>query len=161
MKRRLAWRGENGFLQNEGIANELAARFYESRGLKAIRDAYARNARSCYLRWGADGKVRELDQHYPHITDEVTPRISSVEDARAQLQNVDFGAVINMHQAVSEEIVFNRLIERSHGDCGGARRRGPWSRAVAAKRGNAGCRGGGDEPKFGDRASASSSAHGG
>jgi PAS domain S-box-containing protein len=56
--------------------------------------------------------VRELDQHYPHITDEVTPRISSVEDARAQLQNVDFGAVINMHQAVSEEIVFNRLIER-------------------------------------------------
>jgi PAS domain S-box-containing protein len=103
---------EQAFVQNEALANELAARFYESRGLKAIRDAYARNARSCYLRWGADGKVRELDQHYPHITDEVTPRISSVEDARAQLQNVDFGAVINMHQAVSEEIVFNRLIER-------------------------------------------------
>ena len=26
-----------------------------------------KEARSCYLRWGADGKVRQLDQHYPHL----------------------------------------------------------------------------------------------
>ena len=37
---------ENGFVQNEGIANELAARFYAARGLETIADAYLRNARS-------------------------------------------------------------------------------------------------------------------
>jgi PAS domain S-box-containing protein len=103
---------ENGFLQNQGIANELAARFYEHQGLIAIRDAYARSARSCYLRWGADGKVRDLDQIYPHLTEEAVPRSNSELDTRTQIQNVEFGAVIDMHQAVAGEIVFNRLIER-------------------------------------------------
>jgi hypothetical protein len=39
---------ENGFVQNEGLAHEVAARFYAARGLKTIADAYLRNARSCY-----------------------------------------------------------------------------------------------------------------
>ena len=30
---------------------------------------YLRNARYGYLRWGADGKVRQLDQLYPHLRD--------------------------------------------------------------------------------------------
>ena len=31
---------------------------------------YLRNARYCYLRWGADGKVRQLDEMYPHLQEE-------------------------------------------------------------------------------------------
>jgi PAS domain S-box-containing protein len=103
---------ENAFLQNEGLANELAARFYGHRGLNAIRDAYARNARSCYLRWGADGKVRDLDRIYPHLTEEAAPHSSSELDTRTQIRDAEFGAIIDMHQAVAGEIVFNRLIER-------------------------------------------------
>jgi PAS domain S-box-containing protein len=103
---------ENGFLQNEGLANELAARFYEHRGLIAIRDAYARNARFCYLRWGADGKVRDLEQVYPHLTEQTAPRGNSELDTRTQNQNIELNAIITMHQAVAGEIVFNRLIER-------------------------------------------------
>ena len=56
---------ENGFVQNEGIANELAARFYLKRGFDKIAHVYLRDARSCYLRWGALGKVKQLDQCYP------------------------------------------------------------------------------------------------
>ena len=48
----------NGFIQNEGLAYELAARFYAARGFEAFADLYVRNARHCYLQWGADGKVR-------------------------------------------------------------------------------------------------------
>ena len=56
----------NGFVHNEALANELAARFYAARGFEKIANAYLRDARYCYLRWGADGKVRQLDELYPH-----------------------------------------------------------------------------------------------
>ena len=52
----------NGFVNNEAVANEVAARFYLARGFKKIAHAYLRDARYCYLRWGADGKVRQLDE---------------------------------------------------------------------------------------------------
>src|SRR5919198_2366728 len=44
---------EHGFVQNEGLANELAARFYAARGFDKIAHTYLREARYCYLRWGA------------------------------------------------------------------------------------------------------------
>src|SRR5205814_4086386 len=46
---------EQGFVQNEGLAYELAARFHASRGFEAFADLYLRKARHCYQRWGADG----------------------------------------------------------------------------------------------------------
>src|SRR5258707_7935871 len=53
---------EHGFIQNEGLANELAARFYRARGFETISHTYLRKARHCYLRWGADCKAQQLDQ---------------------------------------------------------------------------------------------------
>ena len=47
----------NGFVHNEALAYELAARFYAARGFEKIADAYLREARYGYQRWGADGKV--------------------------------------------------------------------------------------------------------
>lgn len=58
---------ENGFIQNEAIAFELASGFYRARGFGLIADTYLRRARTCYLRWGADGKVAQLDAGYPHL----------------------------------------------------------------------------------------------
>ena len=69
-KRRSDPRARTSFVHNEALANELAARFYAARGLQTIADAYLRNARYGYLRWGADGKVRQLDQLYPHLKPE-------------------------------------------------------------------------------------------
>ena len=45
----------NGFVHNEALANELAARFYLARGFEKIAHAYLQDARYGYLRWGADG----------------------------------------------------------------------------------------------------------
>src|SRR6202011_4572383 len=58
---------EHGFVQNEGLAHELAARFYAERGFETIAHAYLRNARHCYLRWGALGRVGQLDQLDPRL----------------------------------------------------------------------------------------------
>src|SRR6202011_460661 len=38
---------ENGFVQNEGLAHEVAARFYAAYGVETIGHAYLRNARNC------------------------------------------------------------------------------------------------------------------
>src|SRR5260221_10742664 len=65
---------EEGFVQKEGIGNEVAAGFYLNRGYETIAHAYLRNARYCYLRWGALGKVEQLDLRYPVIAEQASSR---------------------------------------------------------------------------------------
>src|ERR1700741_3346567 len=100
----------NGFIHNEAVAYEVAARFYAARDLGKIAEAYLREARYCYLRWGADGKVKQLDQLYPHLTDgDPTPSATSTIEAPAEL--LDLATVIKVSQAVSTEMDLDTLIE--------------------------------------------------
>ncbi len=64
----------NGFVHNAALANELAARFYAARGFEKIANAYLQDARYGYLRWGANGKVKQLDHLYPHLGEEAPAR---------------------------------------------------------------------------------------
>ena len=45
----------------EAVSNECAAQFYSARGLGRIANVCLRDARDCYLRWGADAKARQLE----------------------------------------------------------------------------------------------------
>jgi len=101
----------NGFIHNEAVVYEVAARFYAARGFDKIADAYLREARYCYLRWGADGKVRQLDELYPHLRkEEPTRGTSSTIVAPGEL--LDLATVIKVSQAVSGEMVLEKLIDR-------------------------------------------------
>ena len=100
----------NGFIHNEALANELASRFYAARGFETIAHAYLRNARHCYLRWGADGKVRQLEQLHPHLRDASVPA-SSTATIGAPAEGLDVGTVLKAAQAVSGEIVLGELIK--------------------------------------------------
>ncbi|HTD15868.1 MAG TPA: ATP-binding protein, partial [Chthoniobacterales bacterium] len=100
----------NGFVHNEGLANELAARFYGARGFEKIAHAYSRDARYCYLRWGAAGKVRQLDELYPHLRDE-EPVLAPASTIGAPVEHLDFATVVKVSQAVSGEIVLEKLID--------------------------------------------------
>src|SRR5258707_15737432 len=66
---------ENGFVQNEGVAHELAAGFYLGRGSTTAARAYLEGARSCVARWGALGKVAQLDQRYPWLREKPAPSL--------------------------------------------------------------------------------------
>ena len=101
---------ENGFVQNEGVAYEVAARFYAARGVESIADAYIRNAKDCYFRWGADGKVRQLDRLYPHLI--VPDERHSAAGIGSAVQQLDVASVVKASQALSGEIVLPKLIER-------------------------------------------------
>ena len=101
----------NGFVHNEAVANEVAARFYAARGFDKTARAYLRDARHGYLNWGADGKVRQLDQLYPHIRDEQAAACSTGMIV-APTGLLDLATVIKVSQALSSEIVLPSLIEK-------------------------------------------------
>ncbi|HZE69513.1 MAG TPA: ATP-binding protein, partial [Pyrinomonadaceae bacterium] len=100
----------NGFVHNEALANELAGRFYAARGFEKIAHAYLQDARYCYLRWGADGKVRQLDELYPHLREE-QPVPGPTSTIGAPVEHLDLATVIKVSQAVSGEIVLEKLID--------------------------------------------------
>jgi signal transduction histidine kinase len=98
-----------GFVHNQAIANEIAGRFYAERGYETIAATYLRAARACYLRWGADGKVRQLEALYPHLkVDKSTP--DSTATIVTPIEQLDLATVIRVSEAVSGEIVFEKLI---------------------------------------------------
>ena len=100
----------NGFVQNVAIAYEFAARFYAVRGLDEIARLYFRNARSGYLRWGADGKARQLDEMYPQLGKETTlPGPTSTIET--PVDHLDLATVIKVSQSVSREIAPEKLID--------------------------------------------------
>jgi PAS domain S-box-containing protein len=101
----------NGFIHNEAIAYEVAARFYAAHGFEKIADSYLREARYGYLRWGADGKVRQLDQQYPQLGQE-RPVTSSTSTIATPVEHLDLATVIKVSQAVSGEMVLEKLIDR-------------------------------------------------
>src|SRR5207247_3279603 len=100
----------NGFVHHEALAHELAGRFYLQRGFETAGSAHLRHARACYALWGADGKVRQLDERYPHL-----PQAEPAPDARgtigAPIQHLELTTVLNVSQAVSGELVLDTLVE--------------------------------------------------
>jgi signal transduction histidine kinase len=101
---------ENGFVHNEAIANELAGRFYAARGFGKIAHAYLQDARYGYLRWGADGKVRQMDLNYPYLVAHPERR-GSGPPPDTLIEQLDLTTVVKLSQAVAGEIEINRLIK--------------------------------------------------
>ena len=102
---------EQGFIQNEGLAYELAARFYAARGFEAFADLYLRSAWHCYQRWGAAGKVRQLIERYPRLK-ENQPASESRDTSGAPVEQLELATVLKVSQAVAGEIVLDRLLDR-------------------------------------------------
>jgi PAS domain S-box-containing protein len=102
---------DHGFVQNEAMANELAARFHAAHGSAALAEISLRAALDCYGRWGAEGKIHRLRQQHPNLSDARSSR-AAMPAISDNLQHVDLAAVIAISQAVSSEVVFDRLVER-------------------------------------------------
>ena len=86
------------------------ARFYAARGFQKFADAYLREARYCYQRWGADGKVAQMDRVFPHLKNEslISTPTSTIS---ASTELLDLATVIKVSQAVSGEMVLEKLID--------------------------------------------------
>lgn len=118
--RAIAGARQHGYLQEEALGNELAARFYFSQNRDKIAQVYLIEAHYGYRRWGAAAKVKQLEVTYPLLlttlprqkaqAEELTlsDRSSSTGNAAA----LDLTTVMKALQALSSEIMLDRLLTK-------------------------------------------------
>ncbi|TAN75401.1 MAG: GAF domain-containing protein, partial [Magnetospirillum sp.] len=102
---------QHGQLHCEAIANERAAGLFRERGLASIAATYLRNARYCYLRWGAFAKIEQLDRLHPGLTETQAGSDRAAAIFSGCIEGLDLMTVIKAQQAVSGEIVLDKLVE--------------------------------------------------
>jgi signal transduction histidine kinase/GAF domain-containing protein len=106
---------KNEYLHEEALAHELAAKFYLSHDSEIVTQAYMREAYYCYQKWGASGKVRDLESRYPNL---FSIKIGETRKNRFDTNNshsesnqlLDITTIIRASQAISGEIILDKLL---------------------------------------------------
>lgn len=109
-----------GVIQEEALANELAAEFYLKLDLPKIAQMYLLDAHYAYLNWGAVAKVRLLEKSHPSLIqrskhklgdkDTATNRSMTLSSITLQgTNNFDLITIMKSSQAISGEIVLEKL----------------------------------------------------
>jgi PAS domain S-box-containing protein len=105
---------ENKFLNEEALANELAAKFYWEWGKEKFAQIYIIEAYYCYIQWGATAKVKDLETRYPQLLAPIQPRNKNTKTtARVTTtseSNLDITTVMKADQAISGEIMLDKLM---------------------------------------------------
>lgn len=115
-ERAIAGASENGFIQEEALAYELAAKHYLARGREKIAQTYMKEAHYCYDRWGAKAKVKDLENRYGQFfsqSSSVAPTsILTTSETPSNTSNIalDLAAVMKASQAISREIELEQLL---------------------------------------------------
>ncbi|MHC5862881.1 ATP-binding protein, partial [Nostoc sp.] len=121
---------EHQFINEEALANELAAKFYLEWGKEQFAQIYITNAYYCYARWGAKAKVADLKNHYPQLlapilnqtrspfsTSETifvlgsdTSSSSATSSSSSVSVALDLAAILKASQTISGEIELEKLL---------------------------------------------------
>ncbi|WP_437830380.1 AAA family ATPase [Sorangium sp. So ce1153] len=106
----LAQRG--GYLHDEALANELAGLSFRALGKTTIARTYLTEAHRAYGRWGATEAMRRLERAYPDLVPtEILRGATGPEAAAPAGATLDLGSVLKASQAISGEIVLDRLLD--------------------------------------------------
>ncbi|NEQ43262.1 MAG: AAA family ATPase [Leptolyngbya sp. SIOISBB] len=127
---------ENAYIQEEALANELAAKFYLNWGREKVAAVYMQDAYYCYTHWGAKAKVADLETRYPELlrpilaapatsndvlttlvtlaapTISVHPETCSQISTNSLNQTLDFASVLKASQAISSTIQLDDLLSQ-------------------------------------------------
>ncbi|EGK88093.1 GAF domain-containing protein [Microcoleus vaginatus PCC 9802] len=106
---------ENKYVNDEALANELAAKFYGEWGKIKVAQAYIFEAYYCYVEWGATAKVTDLERRYPHLFAVTQPGRKNTQTTVAMTttgsgNHLDITAVMKASQAISGEIMLDKLL---------------------------------------------------
>ncbi|MFQ4143048.1 AAA family ATPase [Chlorogloeopsis sp. ULAP02] len=126
---------ENKYINEEALANELAAKFYLEHGKQKIAQVYLIDAYYGYIRWGAKAKVDDLAKRYSYLLAHILQRetinfypndknsfhdttsISTLNNHQTVVgshtsisQSLDLASVIKASQALSGEIELEQLL---------------------------------------------------
>ncbi|MBE9123896.1 AAA family ATPase [Tychonema sp. LEGE 07199] len=106
---------ENKYVNDEALANELAAKFYGEWGKTKIARSYIFEAYYCYVEWGAAAKVTDLEMRYPQLFIVSKPGSKNTQTTVAMTttgsgDRLDIAAVVKAYQAISGEILLDKLL---------------------------------------------------
>jgi predicted ATPase/signal transduction histidine kinase len=119
--RAIAGAKEQGYIQEEALASELAAEFYFSIGRDKFALIYLTQAYYGYIRWGAKSKVKDLESRYPLVFSEMLMRESigieinrttTASTTGASSAVLDLSTVNKASLALAEEIVLDKLLDK-------------------------------------------------
>jgi diguanylate cyclase (GGDEF)-like protein len=117
--------GENQYVNEEALAQELASKFYLAWNQEKIAQIYLTDAYNSYARWGALAKLKDLAQRYPEslatVVNPINNQFSSQQKFSGNqdnllvqqteiLKNLDLATVIKASQAISKEIHLEQLL---------------------------------------------------
>ena len=116
---------ENKYIQEEALANELAAKFYLSCTKEKVASIYMQEAYYCYASWGAKAKTNQLEEKYPQLLTSIFQnekcyrhpshtriQTSSGGQVTTTSSDLDLASVIKASQAISEEIELEVLLSK-------------------------------------------------
>jgi len=118
---------ENGYLNEEALANEIAAKFYLDWNKEKIAQVYMQEAYYSYARWGAKAKTDDLEKRYPQLLTAILQEKNysfsinetylqtnqTVQTSRSSSrvsETLDFASIFKATQALSREINLEQLI---------------------------------------------------
>ncbi|MEG4572783.1 AAA family ATPase [Microcoleus sp. N3A4] len=112
---------EQGYIQEEALASELAAEFYFSLGRDKFAQIYLTQAYYGYVHWGAKAKAKDLESRYPLVFSEMLKReFIGMEINRTTTSTttggssalLDLSTVNKASLALAEEIVLDKLLDK-------------------------------------------------
>ncbi|MFP3980731.1 MAG: diguanylate cyclase [Desulfobacterales bacterium] len=108
---------ESGFVHEEALVCELAALFYAGRQMRDFAALFMTRAYECCRRWGSAAKAGQMEKtHGDLLSVPVTrqPQEAAAGEASGEERgsDLDLSTVIKAYQAISGEIVLERLLER-------------------------------------------------
>ncbi|MEZ2230666.1 AAA family ATPase [Microcoleus sp.] len=112
---------DNGYIQDEALAYELAAEFYLASGMDKIAETYLQETYYSYTRWQAWAKVKDLESRYPQLRTKslAATRITEARTSVTQIQTttssdiaLDFATVIKSSQAIGSEVMLEQLLPK-------------------------------------------------
>ncbi|RCJ26203.1 guanylate cyclase [Nostoc minutum NIES-26] len=117
--RAIAGARENGYIQEEALAYELAAKFYLALGRREIARTYMTKAHYGYICWGAIAKVKDLESKYPQII-QASKKDSTLDKnnifhsstTSSNSQVLDATTIIKASQTLASEIILEKLLKK-------------------------------------------------
>ena len=115
---------ENEFVNDEALANELAAKFYLARNMNKFASLYFIDATYANQKWGAKAKVEQLRADYgdyignvqeaaqSHYTTSTREIYTTLITGGTETSSLDINTVIKSSQALSGEIILSQLLEK-------------------------------------------------
>jgi predicted ATPase/CheY-like chemotaxis protein len=109
---------QHGYRQEEGLACECYARFWQQREDGNIATTYIRQAFYCYQLWGATAKLEVLKSSYPELGLGVSPKnlsqtlSSSTTEHSNPSGSLDLVTIIKAARSLSEEIQLDNLLKK-------------------------------------------------